>query len=78
MLLLERVNHCILVFTTFMSPAPILFDDSLNAPTRFGMGPRITHCEPAAIACELDACEQAQRFGIIQGLSLGFSLVRHE
>jgi hypothetical protein len=77
-MLLERVNHCILVLTTPMSPASIFFNDSLDAPTGFGMSSRITHCESAAIACELDACKQAQRFGIIQCLCFGVSFIRHD
>jgi len=62
MVLLECINHCILVFTTPMSPAPILFNDTLDAPAGLGMGPWINHCEPATIACKLNACKQAQRF----------------
>jgi hypothetical protein len=75
MVLLECVNHCILVFTTPMSPAPILFNDALNAPTRLSMGSWINHGEPATIACKFNACKQAKRFGVVHGLKFGMSLV---
>jgi hypothetical protein len=75
MVLLKCVNHCVLVFTTPVSPAPILFNDTLNAPTRLGMGSWINHGEPATIACEFNACKQAERFGVVHGLKFSMSLV---
>jgi hypothetical protein len=52
-----------------MPPASVLLDHSVNSSPNLGVQCRVCHRKTASVACQLNACEQLERFRVVDRLA---------